>query len=67
MLMLLMSVEDGGINNDIAEDCNRLIQGDSWSEKSLEGSSSGFEDVNDAHLDIGNNNDKLDFVTGIGR
>ena len=52
-----MPVEDDSINNDIAEDCNRLFQNHSWSENSLEESSSGDEDINDAHLDIGNNNE----------
>ena len=62
-----MSVEDDGINNDIAEDCNSLISDDSWSEKNLGGSSSGNKDVNDVHLDIDSNNDKLKLVTAIGQ
>ena len=62
-----MSVEDNGINNDIAEDCNSLISDDSWSEKNLGGSSSGNKDVNDVHLDIDSNNDKLKLVTAIGQ
>ena len=62
-----MAIEDNCINNDIAEDCNRSLQDNLWSENNSEESSSGDENNNDVYSGVDDNNDKVELESEIGQ